>query len=116
MSARSSNEWRSAIVRHNAFYICYLRFSENMAGIRVADRKLLWGRSGDECAFPSCPERLTMVPADEGGKPTSSGPVVIGEEAHIVAEEDDGPRGDPSMPVSERNAYPNRVPCPETAI
>src|SRR5215469_1636174 len=80
-----------------------------MAGIRVADRKLLWGRSGDECAFPSCPERLTMVPADEGGKPTSSGPVVIGEEAHIVAEEDDGPRGDPSMPVSERNAYPNRV-------
>jgi hypothetical protein len=35
--------------------------------------------------------------------------VVVGEEAHIVAERDDGPRGDPSMPVPERNAYPNLI-------
>jgi len=34
---------------------------------------------------------------------------VIGEEAHIVAEEDNGPRGDPSMPVSERNAFSNLI-------
>lgn len=32
-----------------------------------------------------------------------------GEEAHIVAEEDNGPHGDPSMPPSERNAYGNLI-------
>jgi hypothetical protein len=34
---------------------------------------------------------------------------VVGEEAHIVAEEDKGPRGNPAMPIPERNAYPNRI-------
>jgi hypothetical protein len=77
--------------------------------MRDADRKLLWSRSGDECAFPGCTQRLTTVPAEAGGEATSTRPVVIGEEAHIVAEEDDGPRGDPSMPIAERNAYPNRM-------
>jgi hypothetical protein len=50
-----------------------------------------------------------MVPADAGGESTSSTPVVVGQEAHIVAEEDDGPRGDLSMPISERNAYQNLI-------
>ncbi len=53
-----------------------------------------------------------MIPADTpgaAGEMKSSTPIVVGHEAHIVAEEDGGPRGDPSMPVSERNAYPNRV-------
>lgn len=50
-----------------------------------------------------------MAPADAGAASASSEPVVIGQEAHIVAEEDDGPRGDPSMPVSERNAYANLI-------
>lgn len=81
--------------------------------MRDADRKLLWSRSGDECAFPGCTQRLTMVPSEAGGGARLTRPVVIGEEAHIVAEEDDGPRGDPSMPIAERNAYPNRmVLCP----
>jgi hypothetical protein len=35
--------------------------------------------------------------------------VVVGQEAHIVTEEDNGPRGDPTMPVAERNAYPNLI-------
>ena len=41
----------------------------------------------------------------------STDPVVVGQEAHIVAEEDDGPRGDlsMSMPPAERNAYPNLI-------
>ncbi|MFG2276813.1 NACHT domain-containing protein [Streptomyces chartreusis] len=34
---------------------------------------------------------------------------VIGEEAHIVAEADRGPRADPSMPKTERNSYPNMI-------
>ena len=82
-----------------------------MANISAADRKLLWGRSGNECAFPQCAQSLTMA-ADGGAAatpPRSSSLVVVGEEAHIVAERDDGPRGDPSMPVPERNAYPNLI-------
>jgi hypothetical protein len=80
-----------------------------MARIKDVDRKLLWARSGNECAFPDCSQSLTMAPAEAGGETRFSAPVVIGEEAHIVAEEDDGPRGDPTMPISERNAYPNRI-------
>ena len=35
--------------------------------------------------------------------------MIVGEEAHIVAEEDNGPRGDPTVPIPERNAYPNLI-------
>jgi len=77
--------------------------------MRDADRKLLWGRSGNECAFRGCGRPLTMVPANEGGAPASTQPVVIGQEAHIVAEQDDGPRGDPSMSIADRNAYSNLI-------
>jgi len=68
------------------------------------DRKLLWGRSGDECAFSDCPQVLTQTVAR--GKRKA---LVLGEEAHIVAEKDDGPRGDPSMPPGERNSYENLI-------
>jgi hypothetical protein len=54
-------------------------------------------------------QALTMAPGDVGAASSSSSPVVIGQEAHIVAEEDDGPRGDATMPVSERNAYANLI-------
>ena len=77
--------------------------------IRDADRKLLWGRSGNECAFPQCSQSLTMTPEGAEADSRSSTPVVLGEEAHIVAAEDDGPRGDPSMPIGERNAYRNLI-------
>ncbi len=50
-----------------------------------------------------------MIPASSGNGLGAHSPVVIGEEAHIVAEEDNGPRGDPSMPVSERNAFSNLI-------
>jgi hypothetical protein len=48
-----------------------------------------------------------MVPTTVDGESMALIPVVVGEEAHIVAEEDNGPRGDPSMPIGDRNAYPN---------
>jgi hypothetical protein len=50
-----------------------------------------------------------MMPGDAGLASASSVPVVIGQEAHIVAEEDDGPRGDPTMPIGDRNAYANLI-------
>ncbi|MFE4357864.1 MULTISPECIES: NACHT domain-containing protein [Streptomycetaceae] len=74
--------------------------------IKDPDRKILWGRSGNECAFPDCRQRLTD---DVGADPDSRNPVVLGEEAHIVAREDDGPRGDPGLPLSDRNSYTNLI-------
>ncbi|MFE9536194.1 hypothetical protein [Streptomyces sp. NPDC006691] len=35
--------------------------------------------------------------------------VTLGEEAHIVAESDNGPRAIPNMPQTERDAYANRI-------
>jgi hypothetical protein len=55
--------------------------------ISVRDRKLLWGRSGNRCAFTDCRRQLT-VDAEETGRDA-----VVSQEAHIVAEEEDGPRG-----------------------
>ena len=55
-------------------------------GIRVIDRKLLWARSGNICAFPECRVEITQDFEDDSA--------IIGEEAHIVAYENDGPRGD----------------------
>lgn len=80
-----------------------------MANLKDADRRLLWGRSGGMCAYPSCGARL--IEAIEGKAQPNGDPVemAVSEEAHIVAEKDDGPRGDASMPVSERNSYPNMI-------
>ena len=36
-------------------------------------------------------------------------PTVVGENCHIVAEEDGGPRPDPSMPLERRNSYANLI-------
>ncbi|MEU3185160.1 hypothetical protein ABZ707_13300 [Streptomyces sp. NPDC006923] len=74
--------------------------------IRDVDRKLLWGRSGNECAFPGCWQELTV---DLGAEPALQKAVVLGEEAHIVAREDEGPRGDPGVPLADRNAYDNLI-------
>ncbi|MEU5448274.1 MULTISPECIES: NACHT domain-containing NTPase [Streptomyces] len=75
-----------------------------MATIKDVDRKLLWVKSGDKCAFTGCHQELTVNVSES---PERRKLVVIGEEAHIVAKEDDGPRGDPSMPSAERNSHEN---------
>ena len=50
-------------------------------------RKILWARSGNECAFDGCNQELIISVAEDPD-------VVLGEEAHIVAQKPDGPRGD----------------------
>lgn len=45
----------------------------------------------------------------EGGVTTAPHGLIVGEEAHIVAEADDGPRGNDEMPKSERNSYANII-------
>jgi hypothetical protein len=51
-------------------------------GIGLPDRKILWGRAGNRCAFPDCRQELICLGA--------SASTVVGEEAHIVAREVDG--------------------------
>jgi len=64
------------------------------------DRKLLWARAGGACAL--CKSHLT-ADAKSGDKD-----VVLGEEAHIVSEEPNGPRFRP-MPRNEVDAYANLI-------
>jgi len=71
--------------------------------ISLKTHKMLWGRSGGICAFPNC-EQLLVVDDGSGFDPT-----IIGEEAHIVSKQNNGPRGDSLLPIEERDEYHNLV-------
>ena len=72
-------------------------------GVPDKERRKLFLRSGNRCAFPKCGRPLT---ADE----TADDPLVaIGEIAHIVAESPAGPRGASSLTPAERDRYENLV-------
>ncbi|GAC1626544.1 MAG: hypothetical protein NVS4B7_16340 [Ktedonobacteraceae bacterium] len=68
--------------------------------ITTRDRKLLWARAGGTCAL--CKSQLT-VDAKSVDKY-----VVLGEEAHMVSEESNGPRFRP-MPKKEVDTYANLI-------
>lgn len=71
--------------------------------LSVKDRKVLWARSGNQCAFPGCEQALvTSVPDIQTD-------VVLGEEAHIVATSPSGPRGDETPPTSGLHSYENVI-------
>ena len=65
--------------------------------MRDKEIKILWGRSGNRCAV--C--KLELTP--DGSRET------LGEMAHIVAKSNDGPRGDETMPIEERDSYNNLI-------
>lgn len=60
-------------------------------------------RSGGRCSFPECRMPLTTV------DPQSGEVVVLGHIAHIVAQKDRGPRGDPNLSSAERHRYNNLI-------
>lgn len=62
-------------------------------------RKLLWGRSGNQCAF--CRRQLIFDRADED--PES----VVGDECHIISL--NGPRADATYPPERLDAYENLI-------
>lgn len=64
---------------------------------------MIWGRSGNMCAFPDCKKVLVI---DET---STDDPSIIGEEAHIVAQKDDGPRGKSALTYEQRNKYENLI-------
>lgn len=84
-----------------------LRASVQPAGGRLtvavpsSEQRRVCQRSGDRCAFEGCRRALSIVAQEIGDV------VVLGEIAHIIAERPDGPRGDASVPLKQRNAYPN---------
>ena len=65
------------------------------------DIKLLWGRAGNRCAL--CKRELShdQVSGDSA--------FVIGEQAHVVGEKDDAPRGKSVLSLDERNTYHNMI-------
>lgn len=50
------------------------------------DERLLWGRAAGHCSNPTCEKELTTLLGDGKG-------YNIGEMAHIIARQEDGPRG-----------------------
>lgn len=69
--------------------------------MRQKDIKLLWGRAASRCS--KCKANLAY---DEKAR---SGAMVVGEQAHIVAESEDGPRGKSSLTTDERDEYANLI-------
>ena len=64
---------------------------------------MIWGRSGNKCAFPDC--RKTLVVHETSTDDAS----IIGEEAHIVAQKEDGPRGQSPLTPEQRDKYDNLI-------
>jgi hypothetical protein len=74
--------------------------------ISQADRKLLWGKSGNRCAI--CKKVLT----DDAESASLAG-LIFGEEAHVIARTPGGPRGK-AEPRDSIDTYPNLILlCPE---
>jgi len=71
--------------------------------ITQRDIKLLWGRAASKCAFPDCRLSLTQDSED------TSIHITIGEQAHIVAKEENGSRGDSLLTAEERDCYSNLI-------
>lgn len=72
-------------------------------GISVKTRKMLWGKAANRCALPSCRRELVMDETE------TDDPSIIGEECHIIAREDDGPRGNTDFPKVQRDLYSNLI-------
>ena len=70
--------------------------------ISVRDRKILWTRAGNLCAFPGCRQKLVEDAA--GAAPG----IVVGEEAHIVPSKV-GPRVDEPVPESGIDSCANII-------
>ncbi|MGW9549640.1 HNH endonuclease signature motif containing protein [Citricoccus zhacaiensis] len=77
--------------------------------IGVVERKLLWGRANDECAYPDCSQELTVNLDDPESRVLGNAGAVIGEEAHIRSGSVDGPRYEAKFPRDEIDTYRNLI-------
>ena len=67
-----------------------------MADLALATRKRLWSNAGKHCSYPGCTQRL-LVPVEADMEE-----VVVGEECHIVAQGESGPRAPKSLMGDEQ--------------
>jgi len=65
--------------------------------------KVLFGASGNQCAFPGCTNQIIAPEAKK------SPAAVLGHICHIYASADKGPRGKPKLTDKERNAPANLI-------
>lgn len=71
--------------------------------ISTLSRKLLWGNAANHCSWPTCRQPLSQE------LEKTIGAIHVGEEAHIVAREEDGPRGESPLTPTQRDDYSNLV-------
>lgn len=71
--------------------------------VTTKEIKSLFARSGNQCAFPDCTQRLVEP---RNGQDTDA---TIAQIAHIVADSRQGPRGGFPMCDEDRNQHPNLV-------
>lgn len=71
--------------------------------ISTKTAKMLWGKAAARCSMPEC-RKLLVIDETE-----TDDPALIGDMAHMVAESEDGPRGDSSLTQEERDRYANLI-------
>jgi hypothetical protein len=67
----------------------------------IRDLKILWGRAANRCAI--CRRELS------NDKKNAQDTYPIGEQAHIIAENIEGPRGNSILSAEERASYLNLI-------
>ncbi|MCD6295992.1 MAG: hypothetical protein J7M30_02440 [Deltaproteobacteria bacterium] len=73
--------------------------------IPLKDQKILWAKAAGRCSMPECRKKLVVGASD--CLPSKN--LLIGENCHIVAESEDGPRGKSILTEEERNRYSNLI-------
>jgi hypothetical protein len=71
--------------------------------ISLKTHKMLWGRAASRCSFPSCRRELVEDATETDDES------IVGDIAHIVAEEQNGPRGNSPLTPEQRNKYDNLI-------
>ena len=69
--------------------------------ISQQDIKLLWGRAASRCSI--CRKELSY------NNPDNSANIIVGQQAHIVSESENGPRGKSTLSAPERDVYDNLI-------
>jgi len=69
------------------------------------DLKILWGKAAGRCSMPECRKQLVADASDA----VPSKAILLGENCHIVAESEGGPRGKSDLSEKDRNRYPNLI-------
>jgi hypothetical protein len=75
--------------------------SEISMGISKKTQKILWARSGNRCAYCRC--QLVLDGSSQDRE------TVIGDECHIIAEHENGPRGRSDKNSQDRDSYQNLI-------